>query len=139
MWPPVVFLVIAIIAVGFLALVAMVLTGKRGHKFNVEEYQTRWLKIDNGLTKDSPQSYGMAVIQADKLLDKALLELGLPGKTMADRLKKMENQFSNMKKIWQAHRLRNQIAHEPDFEVSYDQASQALAIFKQALKEIGAI
>lgn len=139
MWPPVVFLIIAIIAVGILALVAMVLTGKRGHKFNVEEYQTRWLKIDNNLIKDSPQTYGMAVIQADKLLDKALIELGLPGKTMADRLKKMENNFSDMKKIWQAHRLRNQIAHNPDFEVNYGQASQALAIFKQALKEIGAI
>ena len=139
MWPPVAFLVIAIIAVGLLALIAMVLTGKRGHRFDVEEYQTRWLKIDNSLVKDSPQSYGMAVIQADKLLDKALMELGLSGKTMADRLRKMENNFSNMKKLWAAHRLRNQIAHEPDFEVSYDQASQALAIFKQALKEIGAI
>ena len=44
MLPPVVFLIIAIIAVGLFALVAIILNGKT-HRLDVEEYQTRWLKI----------------------------------------------------------------------------------------------
>ncbi len=47
------------------------LMGKRKHDFNVEEYQTRWLKIENSLVKGQRQSYNLAVLNADKLLDRA--------------------------------------------------------------------
>ncbi len=139
MWPSLVFLVIAIVAVGLLMLVAIALTGKRSHTFNVEEYQTRWLKVENGLVRDDPRSYSLSVIQADKLLDKALNEMGLPGKTMGERLKRVSDRFEKPNAVWSAHRIRNQIAHEHDFDVDYAQASRALAAFKQALKDLGAI
>lgn len=139
MLPQMVFLVIAVVAVVLLALVAMILTGKRGHTFNVEEYQTKWLKIENSLSKNNTRSYGMAVIEGDKLLDRALQEMGLAGKTMGERLKKIGNKLPNINQIWYAHKLRNQIAHESDFDISYEQARKALAIFRQALKDLGAI
>ena len=56
MWPQMIFLVIAIIAVALLALVAMVLGGKHRHEFDVQAYQTRWLKIENGLNKTNQSS-----------------------------------------------------------------------------------
>lgn len=139
MWPSVLFLVIAIVAVGLLALVAMTLMGKRRHDFNVEEYQTRWLKIENSLVKGQRQTYNLAVLNADKLLDRALIELGLPGKTMGERMKRVSDRFSKVNAVWYAHKLRNQIAHEPDFELDYDEASRALAAFRQSLKDLGAI
>lgn len=139
MWPSVLFLVIAIIAVGLLALIAMVLIGKRKYDFNVQEYQTRWLKIENRLIKGQHQGYPLAVLNADKLLDHALIEMGTPGKTMGERMKRVDSKFSNPNAVWFAHRLRNQIAHEPDFELHFNEASRALAAFKQALKDLGAI
>lgn len=139
MWPSVLFLVIAIVAVGLLALVAMTLMGKRRHDFNVEEYQTRWLKIENSLVKGQRQTYNLAVLNADKLLDRALVELGLPGKTMGERMKRIDSKFTKTNAVWYAHKLRNQIAHEPDFELDYNEASRALATFRQALKDLGAI
>ena len=135
----VIFLVIAIVAVGILALIAMTLGGKRGHSFDIEEYQTRWLKIENSLDRDDPRSFSMAIIDADKLLDRALNELGLPGKTMGERMKRIDSRFDKPNAVWGAHKLRNQIAHESGFEVEYSQASHALAAFKQALKDLGAI
>lgn len=134
-----VFLVIAIIAVGILVLVAMSLTNKHAYAFNVEEYQTKWLKIENSLQRDDPQSYQVAVINADKLLDKALGEMGVPGKTMGDRLKRIGDHFSKRNAVWAAHIMRNKLAHEDDFEIDYNQASRALAAFRQALKDLGAI
>lgn len=139
MWPSVLFLVIAIVAVGLLALVAMTLMGKRKHDFNVEEYQTRWLKIENSLVKGQRQTYNLAVLNADKLLDRALIELGLSGKTMGERMKRADSRFTKVNSVWYAHKLRNQIAHEPDFELDYNEASRALAAFRQALKDLGAI
>ncbi len=139
MWSPAVFLIIAIFAIGLFALVAIILRGKHKHHFNVEEYQTRWLKIENNLVKGDPRTYSMAVINADKLLDKALQEMGVSGKTMGERMKRIGNHFSELNRVWYAHKLRNQIAHEEDFEISYAETSKALAAFRQALKDLGAI
>lgn len=130
--------IIAVIIVGVFLIVAMMLTKKRTHKFNIEEYQTRFLKIENGLSKDSPATFMTTIINGDKLLDKALIEAGVPGKTMGERLKKSGDRFTDINAIWHAHKLRNLIAHE-EMDISYKQVVNALAAYKQALKDLGAI
>ena len=130
---------IAILVVAVLVLVMIELTGRRPHKFNKEEYQTRFLKIENELDKNNAASFVLAVINGDKLLDKALIESGIPGKTMGDRLKRSGNRFSDPNAVWRAHKLRNVIAHGDESELSHRQAANALAIYKQALRDLGAI
>ncbi|MBQ3474195.1 hypothetical protein IJH24_02095 [Candidatus Saccharibacteria bacterium] len=131
--------IISILIVAVLVFVAILLTGKRGYHFNVEAYQARFLEIENKLKQDNPASFQMTIINGDKLLDKAMVEMGIAGKTMGDRLKKAGSRFSNLNAVWRAHKLRNAIAHETDLEVSYKQAFNALQIYKQALKDLGAI
>ena len=130
---------IAILIVAVLIFVAILLTGKRGYTFDKQTYQARFLEIENKFKKENPATYMTTVINADKLLDKAMMEMGLAGKTMGERLKKNGDKFSNLNGVWQAHKLRNAIAHEPDVEVSYKRAYNALSIYKQALKDLGAI
>lgn len=137
--PPIIFLAIAIVAVGILVLIAITLSSKHSYTFDVEEYQTKWLKVENGLVKADPRTYNMAVIEADKLLDKALNEMGTPGKTMGEHMKRVNDRFEKPNAVWSAHKLRNQIAHEHGFEADYGQASRALSAFRQALKDLGAI
>ncbi len=131
--------IIAILIVAVLVFIAILLTGKRGYHFNVESYQAKFLAIENKLKQDNPATFMTSIIEGDKLLDKALVEMGTPGKTMGDRLKRAGGRFSNLNSVWRAHKLRNAIAHESDIEISYKQASNALAIYKQALKDLGAI
>ena len=133
------FLLIAIAIVGIMVFVAVSITSKRRYSFDKEEYQTAWLKIENTLTRDNKQSYNTVVIDADKLLDKALNEMGLPGKTMGERMKRAGGYFSQVNSVWYAHKIRNQIAHEHGFSVDYNQAKHVLSSFKQALKDLGAI
>ena len=68
-----------------------------------------------------------------------MTEAGFNGKTMGERLKRSGQRFSELQSVWRAHKLRNAIAHEPDFEVSYQQAKNALETYKRALKDLGAI
>lgn len=131
--------IIAILIVAVLIFIAILLTGKRGYHFNTEAYQAKFLAIENKLTKDNTSSFPMVIIEADKLLDKAMHEVGIPGKTMGDRLKRSGDRFSDINAVWRAHKLRNAIAHESDLEIGYKQASTALSIYKQALKDLGAI
>lgn len=132
-------LLVAILIVGIFVFIAISSTGRRNHHFDVEEYQTRFLKIENSLTRENQLSYNAAVIEADKLLDRALMESGVPGKTMGERLKASGNRFSQLNSVWYAHKQRNQIAHEQDFSLDYNQAKHALSTFRQALKDLGAI
>ena len=130
----------SILVVGILVFVAIILTGKRKYTFNKLEYQTDFLAIENSLTRENRQSYNMSVVEGDKLLDKALIEMGLSGRTMGERLKKCgKEKFSQTNAVWNAHKLRNQIAHEPGFKLEYHPAKHALAIYKQALRDLGAI
>ena len=131
--------ILAILIVAVLVFVAILLTGKRGYHFNVEAYQVRFLEIENRLKQDNPASFITTIINGDKLLDKAMVEMGIPGKTMGERLKKAGGRFTNLDAVWRAHKLRNAIAHEVDLEISYKQAYNALMVYKQALKDLGAI
>jgi hypothetical protein len=133
-------LLIAIVAVGVLLLVMISLTKKRAYTFDKENYQVDFLRIENSLQQGNEATYAMAIIQGDKLLDKALCEMGVQGRTMGDRLKKIgKEKFSELNAVWHAHKLRNQIAHESDFQPEYRQAQHALATYRQALKDLGAI
>ena len=135
----VVIFIFAVLIIAVFIFVAILLTGKRGYVFNREKYQTDFLAIENKMRKESPATWTTTIIEADKLLDKALIEMGVPGKTMGDRLKRRGDKFSNLNGVWRAHKLRNAIAHEAGFEVGYKQALNALEIYKQALKDLGAI
>lgn len=135
----VVIFIFAVLIIAVFIFVAILLTGKRGYVFNREKYQTDFLAIENKMRKESPATWTTTIIEADKLLDKAMIEMGVPGKTMGDRLKRRGDKFSNLNGVWRAHKLRNAIAHEAGFEVGYKQALNALEIYKQALKDLGAI
>lgn len=131
--------IIAVLIVGVMILIAMMMTKKRSYHFNKEKYQTRFLAIENGLNKNNSATFMKTVIDGDKLLDKAMVEMGIPGKTMGDRLKHSKEKFSDINAVWRAHKLRNALAHESDLEITYRQAQVAMAIYKKALKELGAI
>ncbi len=131
--------IFAILIVAVFVFVAILLTGKRVYHFDKESYQAKFLGIENKLSKDNISSYSMVIIEADKLLDKAMHEMGVAGKTMGDRLKRANGKFSDINSVWRAHKLRNAIAHESGIEIGYKQATTALNIYKQALKDLGAI
>jgi hypothetical protein len=80
-----------------------------------------------------------AVSEADKLLDYALKQFGVPGETMGDRLKRSGRRFNDINAIWRAHKLRNALAHEVDFDLVPAQAKEALNDFEQGLRDLGAL
>ena len=130
----------AVIVVGILLLLAISMTKKKGHVFDKENYQVDLMRIEKSLQQGNEATYAMAIIEGDKLLDKAMCEMGVQGRTMGDRLKRIgKEKFTQLNSVWYAHKLRNQIAHESDFRPEYRQAEHALATYRQALKDLGAI
>lgn len=106
---------------------------------DVEKYRRKWLKIEQMVDRNDQRSCQFAIIEADKLVDIAMKEKGIRGDTMGERLKTSKATWSDNNALWTAHKLRNQIVHESDVQVGYNTTRRALASFKKALKDIGAI
>jgi hypothetical protein len=131
--------IVGILVVGVLLIAVIALTKKGSTQLDVDKYRSKWMSIENQLSRDNQSNCTLAVLNADKLLDQALRERGLKGQTMGERMKNAKEIWSNANAVWGAHKLRNQIAHETDHQVTYDDARRAIAGFKQALKDVGAI
>ena len=77
-----------------------------------------------------------AVFEADKLLDFVFKLIHLRGETFADRLKAAKNLLPNYQAVWDAHKLRNNLAHELDFQPSSKEVKQSLDTFDRAIRKI---
>lgn len=135
----IIFFFAGIIIVAGVLFALISLTRKSGRQLDVDRYRVKWLSIEQQLQKDQVASFHLSVLNADKLLDQALKDKGAKGNTIAERLKVSSQILTRRNDVWSAHKLRNRIAHEPDVNVTYEAARTALAGFKQALKDIGAI
>jgi len=129
----------AILIFGGLLFVIISLTKNSPRTLDQDKYRSRWLSIETRLKQDDDNTFTVCVIEADKLLDQALRDRGLAGKTMGERMKQYQGKWTNGNGVWAAHKLRNRIAHEADVKVDYTRTKQALVAYKQGLKDLGAI
>ena len=102
--------------------------------------QETWSRIETHFYKGTENDMKVAILEADKILNDALRGAGIPGIQLGDRLKRAKAaQIPNLDDLWQAHKLRNQIAHEPDFKLKRDLAERALGIYEVALRNLGVL
>ena len=130
-------LLIAVAVFGIAVLSFVSLFSRKSNKLKVEVYRERLRKVQTYLNSDDTLS--IAVLEADKLVDKALKESKFKGATMGERMVSAKKVFSKRDHVWMAHKLRNKIAHESDVKVSKRQAKAALSAFHRALKDLGAL
>jgi hypothetical protein len=104
------------------------------HRFYLEQ----WGKIE-GFKGNGSAGLQLAIMEADKLLDHALKARGFAGDTMGDRLKSANKAFMNTQAIWDAHKLRNRLAHEQNVQLTGIAADGALRSLKAGLKDLGAM
>jgi hypothetical protein len=98
-----------------------------------EDIQRRWLEIEK-VAATGTMGAKMAIIEADKLLDGTLKSMTMAGATLGERLRFACYKYPELRKVWQAHILRNQLVHETTFEVSSGRAREAIQQYKHALK-----
>lgn len=100
----------------------------------------KWQSVLEKLAKDDENSYKLAVIEADKIFDDLLKKIGYQGEDMGERLRQLTPaQVANLDEVWQAHKLRNQIVHQPDSKINHSQAQRAVEIYQRALEDLETI
>lgn len=131
----------AIIAAYFLYITRPKKGGVKGKTgYGVPNATAKWAEIQAMAQSGGPANYRQSIMEADKLVD-FVLGSKVGGETMGERLKNAKHLFSKdtYNKLWTAHKIRNKIAHEADFEGLSSDASLALRNFEKALRELRAI
>lgn len=105
-----------------------------------KQAQDSWKKVQAHFFAGDDNDLKIAIVEADKMLEEALRHAGVRGASLGDRLKNLKKgQVPNLDNLWQAHKLRNQIAHETGFKIKRDVAERALAVYEEALQNLGAL
>jgi len=125
----------SLLLLAFVVFVTLLI--KRNKSLNVKYFQARWREILPLL--DERKTLSLAVIEADKLVDEALKKSQYKGKTMGERLISASSDLSHRDSIWRAHKLRNKIVHESRDKPKKSEVKTALAGYRRALKDLGAI
>lgn len=101
----------------------------------------RWSEIQKHLDSGTPNDWKLAIIESDIILGEILHEAGYAGLTIGDQLKSASaSNFATLQDAWDAHRIRNRIAHEgADFVLTQLSAKEAVIKYKRVFKEFGVL
>jgi hypothetical protein len=106
-----------------------------------QDLHPRWNHIETLAGSSSASEWREAIIEADVLLDEVLTRAGLEGQGVGEKLKSADpKRFRTLDEAWEAHKVRNQIAHEGSaFPLSDTIAQRTIARFRSVFEEFGAL
>jgi hypothetical protein len=106
-------------------------------RLNIKKFTERWNEAQKLCA--SKNTWPLAIINADKLLDDALKQSHYKGKTMGERLVSAQRDLSDNDAVWFAHKLRNKLVHEEFGDLKKREVQKVLLGFRQALRDLGAL
>lgn len=108
--------------------------------FGLRRMAQRWEQALRRLETANEAEYKLAIIEIDSMIDESLKRLGFTGETLEDRLQSVPSAvLSNIKELEEAHRVRNNIVHDPNFILSLTLARRVMGIYEQSLKALDLI
>lgn len=128
---------LGVVVLAAIIVLAIILIRRRPRKLNQKYFDNRWRELQQ-LLKDKT-TWKQAVIEADNLLGEALRRKGVRGKSIGERLVKIQKQLTANDSLWYGHKMRGKIEAEPKMRLKQKEVKDALVGIRQALKDIGAL
>lgn len=102
---------------------------------------SRWKTIQQLIESGQESDWRQAIIESDIMLDEMLSSHGYPGDTLGEKLKAGNpSQFKTLSSAWDAHKVRNEIAHQgSSYQLSESLAHRTIANYEAVFKEFGEI
>jgi len=98
--------------------------------------QEQWNDILRHIDSIREGEWKFAVIEADTIVDNVLRNY-FPGDTMGERLMNIDKtKLLSIDDLWEAHKIRNRLAHEPDFHISANEAKKVTETYHQILEDL---
>ncbi|OGZ15558.1 MAG: hypothetical protein A3J08_01195 [Candidatus Lloydbacteria bacterium RIFCSPLOWO2_02_FULL_51_11] len=105
--------------------------------FDHTEHNIKWQGVLELLGKLSESDWRLAIIEADNILKELLDKMGYAGDSIGEQLKSVEpSDFLTLSSAWEAHKVRNRIAHEgTSFRLTHRDAQRIVGLFEKVFEE----
>jgi hypothetical protein len=102
---------------------------------------SRWEDVLAHVKSENPNDWRLAIIEADIMLEEALDKAGYVGVTIGDKLKTANPEsMRTLHDAWEAHKVRNQIAHAgTDFVLTKKTTQETVTRYERVFTEFGTI
>lgn len=115
----------------------VILEKREGSEVNLEKLNQNWQNVLNHLNSANESEWKLAIIEADKLIDDLLVQKGYQGESLAERLNMIDKKsMKSFELLWEAHKVRNRIAHKLDFKINRNEALKVISYYGEALKDL---
>ncbi len=97
----------------------------------------KWQKVQEHINSTNPNDWKLAIIDADSILDEMVKSLGYVGDNLGERLKQIQkSDFLTLDDAWEAHKVRNKIAHEgSNFSLDRRESGKVIDLYEKVFKE----
>jgi len=96
----------------------------------------RWEKATNYMASENENDWKQSIIEADILLDDLLTRMGYRGESVGEKLKRVQpGEMKTIRDAWDAHMVRNDIAHRPGFVLDHHAAKEAYQKYRKVFEE----
>lgn len=108
--------------------------------FGVSKVDKDWKIMKTGLETEKESEWKLSVIKADSALDNTLNRMNYVGQTLGERLDRLTTaSLPNIEEVRLAHKIRNNIVHDPDYRLSLEEAKKAISAYEKALTDLQAL
>ena len=97
----------------------------------------KWERVLAHANSQNPAEWRLSILEADVMLDDMMQHIGFHGDTLGERLKNApKGDFKTINIAWEAHKIRNAIAHEgSDFLLSQRESKRIIGLYETVFKE----
>lgn len=98
----------------------------------------RWHYIQTLIESPNSSDWRVAIIEADSLMEEILKERGIEGQTVSELLEGAKSSgYQSIQDAWDAHLIRNQIAHQgSEFVLSQIEGRRVIKMFQNFFEEL---
>ena len=97
----------------------------------------KWQKVLVHINSINPSDWKLAILECDIMLSEILEKMGYMQESIGEKLKSIEpSDFTNIEAAWEAHKIRNAIAHEgSDFLINEREAKRVIGLYELVFRE----
>jgi hypothetical protein len=101
----------------------------------------RWMSVVKHINSENPSDWKLAILECDIMLGDILEKMGYMQESIGEKLKSVEpSDFTNIESAWEAHKIRNTIAHEgSEFLISHKEAKRVIGLYEVVFREFAFI
>jgi hypothetical protein len=97
----------------------------------------KWQNVLVHINSANQSEWKLAILECDIMLSEILEKMGYMQESIGEKLKSIEpSDFTNIEAAWEAHKIRNAIAHEgSDFLINEREAKRVIGLYELVFRE----